>query len=105
MPVPVLRAGGRHRDRRARGRKERLGGRGPTAVMGHLEEIDHRDPAPHEFRVHAFLDVAGQQEAAALGLAEEDDRGVVDRTPVARWRAGDRAGIRPQDVETDFIHA
>lgn len=102
MPVVVAGADRDQRDRGARRVEERRRrGRG-TAVMGDLEDVDRGQAARDQLRVNALLRVAGEQEPAALRLAQQDDRRVVDARAGRGRRDGDGAGERPQDVEADL---
>ena len=49
--------------------------------MGHLEQVDARNPGLEQTRVDVFLDVACQQEATAADRPEQHDRHVVDPGP------------------------
>ena len=98
VAVRVAGAGRRDRDPRSDGVDECLGRRRRAAVVGDLEQVDARQPAGEQRRVDALLDVAHQQEPAAVRLAQEHDRDVVDpRAGVGRLeRHGAR--VRPQDL-------
>ena len=73
------------------GRVEQGGaGRRGAPVVGHLEDVDPREAAGDQPRVHVVLGVAGEQEATAVRLAEQDDRRVVDAAARGRGLDGHR---------------
>jgi hypothetical protein len=102
MAVTVPGSGRRHRDRGTGGVEERVGGRGPAAVVGDLEQVNPRDRFA-QLGIDLLLDVAGQQELAALDRAEQHDRHVVDAGPGVGWLERDLAAARPQDLEADLV--
>jgi hypothetical protein len=55
-----------------------------AAVVGDLEHVDPREPAPHQPGVDVLLGITGQQEAQPVGFAEQHDGDVVD--PATRRR-------------------
>ena len=73
-PGRDARTGSRHPPRRRRPGPhrvdERLGGRGPAAVMGDLEQVDARQARREELRIDLLLDVAHQQEPPVPDLPE-----------------------------------
>ena len=105
VAVRVAGAGRGDRDSRVDGVDERLGRRRGAAVVGDLDQVDAREPAGEQRGVDALLDVAHQQEPAAVRLAQEHDRDVVDpRAGVGRLeRHGAR--VRPQDRQPDLAEA
>ena len=76
----------------------RRGGR--AAMVGDLQEVDGGQAAAGEDRIDVVLDVAGEQEAPAGDLAEQDDRDVVDRAAAVGRVARHAARVRPQDART-----
>jgi len=40
-------------------------------MVSHLEQVDRRQTARQQHRVHVFLGIAGQQEAPAVKLAQQ----------------------------------
>ena len=103
MTVRVPGARGDDGDARPdRGQERRRRG-GPRAVMGDLEDLDRGQPPGEEGRIDLLLDVAAQEEAVAGGLAEEDDRDVVDPGPAVGRLLRDAAGVRPQDLQVDVV--
>jgi hypothetical protein len=103
MPVAVVRARRDHGDRRPDRLEEGLGRCGPAAVVGHLEDVDPRQPTRHERRVDVILDVAGQQEPAAPDPAEEHDRHVVDATALVGRLERHATAVGPEDAQVDRI--
>ena len=82
---------------------ERLGRRGPAAVVGDLEELHAWQPRREELRVDRLLDVAHQEEPPDADLAEEHDRHVVDPGPAVGWLGRHLAAAGPQGAERDLI--
>ena len=74
-------------------------GRRRAAVVGDLEDVELRQAAGEQRRVHVVLGITGEQEPAPVRLAEEDDRRVVDAAPDAGGFERHGAGFRPQDGE------
>lgn len=69
-----------------------------------LEDV-HPAQAPGQHdRVHALLDVTGQQEPTPADLAEQHDGDVVDTRPRIRRLGRDRAAVRPEDAHRDVVH-
>jgi hypothetical protein len=104
MAVRIVPTCGRHRDPRRHGIDERLGGGGPAAVVGDLEQIDPRQTGGQQAWVDAVLHVARQQESPLADRAQQDDRNVVDAGPIIGRLAGHLAGHRPQDLQLDRVH-
>lgn len=103
VAVRVVSPDGHDGDRRSHGGDEGRARRGPAAVMGDLEDVHPGQPALDECRVDVVLGVAGQQEAARTGRAEQHDRCAVDVAAVLgrlRWHG---AAVGPQDVEADRV--
>jgi hypothetical protein len=101
VAVRVDRSDGHDRRPGPNGVEERLGGRGPTAVMSDLEQIDPGQAARQQDGIDLLLDVAGQQEALRAERAEEHDRDVVDRGAPVRRVAGNGIAVRPHDSQAD----
>jgi hypothetical protein len=76
-------------------------------VVGHLEHVHPGQAARQEQRIHVVLDVAGEQEAAACELAQEDDRAVVDPAVVGGLHKARRrgVGVGPQDAKRGPVEA
>lgn len=76
-------------------------------MVGYLEHVHPGQAARHEQRIHVVLDVAGEQEAAAGELAQEDDRAVVDLAILGRSSSARRGGVGvgPQDAERGPVEA
>ncbi len=74
-------------------------------MVGDLEDVHVRQPFRHEARVHVVLGVAREEERAARRLAEEHDRGVVDRPAGVAGVGGHAAGLRPQHAEPHLAEA
>ena len=72
MPVRVPGPDRNDRHGRPKGRQQVVGGRGRAAVVGDLEHVDGRQPAPQQDGVDVVLGVAREQEAAVLVFAEQD---------------------------------
>jgi hypothetical protein len=73
-------------------------------VVRDLQHVEAGEAASEERRVHVILGVAGEEEPAAVRLAQEDDGGVVD--PAAGGRRLDRHEVvRPEDVHGDLVEA
>jgi hypothetical protein len=104
MAVRVVRSRRRHRDTRRRGRDERLGGGGPAAVVGDLQQIDPRQARGQQAWVDPILHVPGQQESPVGDRAQQDDRDIVDARPIVGRLPRYRAGHRPQDLQLDRVH-
>ena len=69
-----------------------------------LEHVEAGEAASEKGRVHVILGVAGEEEPAAVRLAKEDDRGVVD--PAAGGRGLRRHGVpRPEHHHADLVEA
>ena len=103
MPIRVPGARGCNGDPGSDRIDERLGGGGPAAVMGNLEQIDRVETAREQLRVDLLLDVAHQQEPPAPHLPGEHHRDVVDaRAAVGRFE-WDAAARRPQHLELDLV--
>jgi hypothetical protein len=75
------------------------------AVVGDLQHIDTRQAAADKNRVEVLLDIAHQQEPPRAGVAEQDDRRVVDGLAVRRRAGRHGATIRPEDAESDLVEA
>ena len=104
--VAVVVAGphGDEGDAGTRGVQQRGAGRRCAPVVGHLEDVDPGEAAGKQPWVHVVLGVAGEQEATAVRLAEQDDRRVVDAAAGGRGLDGD-PGLRPQDRERHLVQA
>jgi hypothetical protein len=71
--------------------------------MGHLQQIDPWKAARHEDRVDRLLDVAREKEAAAAGVAQDDDRDVVDPGSRVARLSRHCSPIGPQDPHPDLV--
>ncbi len=105
VPVRVVASGRDDRDSRPDGLEERCRRRRPRPVVRDLEQVDHREAAGEELGIDLLLHVAGQQEALAADLAEQDDRDVVDRRAAVRGTRRDPTRIGPQDPQPHGIDA
>jgi hypothetical protein len=103
MPVGI--AGARRRDRQPRADDvdERLGRRGPAAVVGDLEEVDRSEAAGEQLGIDLLLDVAHEEESTMSDLAREDNRDVVDARSAIGRIGGNTTLKRPQDAEFDLV--
>jgi len=72
-------------------------------VVGDLEEVEWRHAPADEVGIDLLLDVTGQEEPPAGDLAKEDDRHVVDPSPVVRGLLWNRSGVGPQDPQIDVV--
>jgi len=104
--VPIRVAGARRRDRDpwSDGIHERLGRRGPAAVVGHLQQVEPRQAVGEETRIDLLLDVAGQHEPPVTDRPKEHDGHVVDAGPAVGRFERDLAADRPQDGHADLVH-
>ena len=89
--------------RRVEGLEEGRRGGGVAPVVADLEQIDRSDPPAGEDCLDPGLDVAGEQESPPGGLAQQDDRGVVDRRAVLEGAGRHRPRIRPQRHQGDIV--
>jgi len=103
MPVRVAGPGRRDGDLRSHGIHEWLGRRGPTAVVGDLEQVEPREVVGQERRVDRFLDVAGEQEPVATHRSEQHHRDVVDARPAVGRFTWHSAADRPEDPQGDLV--
>ncbi len=85
-----------HRDTRADRLDERLGRRGPTPVVRHLEQVDVWKVVCQQTRIDLLLDVPHEQEPSRPDLTEQHDRHIVDAGAAVRRHRGDFAADRPQ---------
>jgi hypothetical protein len=83
--------------------EERIGGRGPRAVVRDLEQVDGGQTPRHELRVDPLLGVAHQQEPLRPDLAQQDDRDVVDRRPAVGRTLRHPVRVRPQDSKSNGV--
>jgi len=72
-------------------------------VVRDLQDVELRQPAGEQGRVHVVLGITGEQEPAPVHLAQQDDRRVVDAAPGVGRFERHRAGFRPQDAEADLV--
>jgi hypothetical protein len=72
-------------------------------MVGDLQDIDVRHAGGQEIGVDLLLEIAGQEEASAGGLAEEHDGEVVDRLAVVERRLGNVGALRGQHPEVDVV--
>ena len=103
VAVGVAGARGHDRELRMRRFEERLGARGPGAVVRNLEQVDAGHPSSKELRIDALLDVTHEQEPLRSDLPEEHDRDVVDRCPAVGRPLGYPVGVRPEDAQPDRV--
>jgi len=99
MAVVVAGADGDRSHPRSRGCNELVAARGPAAVVAGLEEIDRRQPAPHQRVLDVGLRVAGEQEPPSVVGAEQHDRAVVDDAAIVGGRGRDAVLIGPQHLD------
>ena len=92
-----------HRDTRADRLDERLGRRGPTPVVRHLEQVDVWKVVCQQTRIDLLFDVPHEQEPSRPDLTEQHDRHVVDAGAAVRRHRGDLAADRPQHTQRDLI--
>ena len=90
-------------DTRADRLDERLGGRGPTPVVRHFEQVDVWKVVCQQTRIDLLLDVPHEQEPSRPDLTEQYDRHVVDAAAAVRRHRGDLAADRPQHTQRDLI--
>jgi len=103
MPVGVALARRHDSDSRPHGVEEGGRTRRPRAVVGHFEQVDLWQSPTHELGVDLLLDVARQEDAVTLELAEQDDGHVVDRSPAVCRSLRDAVRVRPEHPEPDPI--
>ena len=70
-------------------------------MVRNLEDINPRQAASQQPRIHVVLGVTGQQEAAPGRLAKQHDGRVVYVPPGAAGGRLHAAGLRPQDADGD----
>jgi hypothetical protein len=104
--VAIRIAGPGRRDRHpgSDGIDERLGRRGPTAVVGHLEKVDAGKTGCEQLGVDRLLHVAHEQEPSGADPPVEDHRHVVDAGPAVRRILRHAATDRPQHAHFDLIN-
>jgi hypothetical protein len=104
VPVRVARSSRCHGDLGADRLDEWLGGRGPTAVVGDLEEVEARQVISEEVRIDLLLHVAGEEKMLAADPPQQHHGHVVDPGP-GIWRfVRDLPADRPQHAHPDLIH-
>ncbi len=104
VPVVVAGADGDEGELGTRRVEEGGAGRRGAPVVGHLEDVDPREAPGDQPRVHVVLRVAGEQEAAAVRLTEQDDRRVVDAAAGGR-RLNGHPGRGPENRQRHLVQA
>jgi hypothetical protein len=74
-------------------------------MVGDFEQVNLGKSAPHELGIDPLLDVAREQDAVTVELAEQHDRHVVDRRAAICRLVGHTVWVGPEHAELDVVKA